>query len=385
MSDAQRNIDFLNQDQEFLKMPGKIQEWIRESEHASSDFADFFRKGGEINPISGVELPYYESTEPPKITVNEEAWSKAREKNALVSPQLFAFGTLAHEIGHDRHNTGTVPFTGKTAEDYVDYRAGLEAQAIFNAYPIFKDLAEHPDLKGRLPFDSIGYLQGMELAQMYNQWRDSELDDKTVVDRIAAKVPDTPYTLGGSLQDQNGDGQLTHRDAYLRDYNQYIAPKLERPAPSNEPTGPADPKHPDHAMLEQIRAGVLKVDQQIGKGYDDASERVSRCLLAACKDNREMYPNARDVSLAANALNRVDHVLMGTKGNIFAVEGRPDDPANKRAVVPVETAVRTPVEQSDEKLLAANQSIAQERALEQQQVVARGINDPGQSGPKLAM
>lgn len=384
MTGLQSDADFLKQNEQFLGMPEKIRGWIGESEHATTDFADFFRNGGTIQTRVGIELPYYESIESPRIMVKEEAWLKAQKKDALVSPQLFAFGTLAHEIGHDRYNTGTVPFTGKTAEDYVDYRAGLEAQAIFNAYPIFKDLEEHPDLKGRLPFDSIGYLQGMELAQMYNQWRDGELDDKTVVDRIAAKVPDRLYTLG-AMQDQNGDGQLTHRDAYLRDYNQYIAPKLERPAPSNEPIGPADPKHPDHAMLEQIRAGVRKVDQEIGKSYDDASERISRCLLAACKDNREMYPNARDVSLAANALNRVDHVLLGTTGNLFAIEGRPDDPAHKRAFVPVEAAARTPVEQSDEKLQAANQSIAQERALAQQQELARGINDPGQSGPNLAM
>lgn len=375
---------YLDQNSEFLDMPSQIRSWIQASPNASTDFAEFFRRGGFIDEGENVPLPYFRETTPPRIVVDGAKWDVLRQKDALEYPQFTIFGTLAHEIGHDRFNTGAVPFTGKTADEYVQYRAGLEAQAIFNAYPIFKDLEQHPDFKER-PFNSIGYLQGMELGQMYKQWRNGELDDKTVVDRIAAKVPDRPYTLGGSLQDQNGDGQLTHRDAYLRDYNQYIAPKLEPRAPSNEPTGPADPKHPDHAMLEQIRAGVRKVDQEVGKPYDDASERISRCLLAACKDNREMCPNARDVSLAANALNRVDHVLMGTTGNIFAVEGRPDDPANKRVVVPVETAVRTPVEQSDEKLQAANQSIAQERAMVQQQELARGINDPGQSGPKLTM
>lgn len=294
------------------------------------------------------------------------------------------FGILAHEIGHDRYNTGTVPFTGRTADEYVQYRAGLEGQAIFNAYPIFKDLEQHPDFREQRPFNSIGYLQGIELAQMYKQWRKGELDDQTVVDRISAKVPDRPYTLG-AMQDQNGDGQLTHRDAYLRDYKQYIAPKLEPQAPGNSSISPADPTHPDHAMLEQIRAGVGKVDRDVGKSYDDMSERVSRCLLAACKDNREMYPDARGLSLAANALNRVDHVVLGTTGNIFAVEGRLDDPAHKRALVSVEAAIRTPVEQSDEKLLAANQTIAQERAMTQQQELARGINDPSQNVLKLAM
>lgn len=384
MMDSSAQAALLKQERKFLEMPEATQAWILASPNATRDFEAFFTKGGIIDPQPNVELALYSPQEPPVIAVNKKGWDTFTKKGADEYGQFKMFGTLAHEIGHDRYNTGTVPFTGKTADEYVQYRAELEAQAIFNAFPIFKDLEQHPDFKDSFPFDHIGYLQGLELGQMYTQWDDGELDDRTVVERIAAKVPDRPYTLG-ALQDQNGDGQLTHRDAYLRDYNQYIAPKLERPAPGNEPIGPADPKHPDHAMLEQIRAGVLKVDQQIGKGYDDASERISRCLLAACKDNREMYPNASNLSLAANALNRVDHVLMGTKGNIFAVEGRPDDPANKRAVVPVETAVRTPVEQSDEKLQTANQSIAQERALAQQQELTRGINDPSQSGPKLAM
>ncbi|KRA75664.1 hypothetical protein ASD78_06735 [Lysobacter sp. Root667] len=384
MTDAQSDIDFLKQDQEFLRMPGKIQEWIRESEHATSGFANFFRNGGTINQMSGIRLPYYESTEPPKITVNKEAWERAREPDALESPQRFAFGTLAHEIGHDRYNTGTVPFTGKTADEYVQYRAGLEAQAIFNAFPIFKDLERHPDFKDGFPFGSIGYLQGMELGQMYKQWRNGELDDKTVIDRIATQVPDRPYTLGGPLQDQNADRQLTHRDSYLRDYAQYIAPKLEPHASRNAPSSPADPSHPDHALLEQIRAGVRKVDQAVGKAYDDISERVSRCLLAACKDHRQMYPDARGPSLAAHALNRVDHVVMGTTGNIFAVEGKLDDPAHKRAFVSVETAIRTPVEQSDEILRAANQSIAQERMSVQQPKLATGIDDPAQRASRSA-
>lgn len=381
MSNAQSHIDFLKQDPEFLKMPKKIQEWIRESEHATSDFAAFFRSGGTIETRSGIPLPYYESIKPPRIVVNQEAWERARKPDALESPQLHQFGTLAHEIGHDRYNTGTVPFTGRTAEEYVQYRAGLEAQAIFNAYPIFKDLEQHPDFKDGFPFGSIGYLQGMELGQMYQQWRNGELDDKTVVERIAAQVPDRPYTLGGPLQDQNADGKLTHRDFYLRDYA-HVTPKLEPQASRNAPSSPADPDHPDHALLEQIRAGVRKVDQAVGKGYDDMSERVSRCLLVACKDPREMYPNARGVSLAANALNRVDHVVMGSTGLIFAVEGKLDDPAHKRAFVSVETAIRTPVEQSDEKLLAAHQRIAQERSPVQPPTWAPGIDDPGQSAPK---
>src|SRR3546814_20011183 len=81
-------------------------------------------------------------------------------------------------------------------------------------------------------------------------------------------------------------------------------------------------------MLEQIRAGVRKVDESVGKPYDDMSERISRSLLAACKDSRAKYPDAADASLWANALSRVDHVVMGTTGHVFAVAGRLDDHAH---------------------------------------------------------
>ncbi len=111
------------------------------------------------------------------------------------------------------------------------------------------------------------------------------------------------------------------------------------------------------------------------------SERVSRSLLAVCKDNREAYPATEDRSLADNALSRVDHVVMGKTGNVFAVEGRLDDPAHKRVHVEIDQAIHTPIEQSDQKLLAANQAIAQERALTQQQELARGMNEPSQGGP----
>ena len=148
---------------------------------------------------------------------------------------------------------------------------------------------------------------------------------------------------------------------------------------------PEDPDHPDHAMLEQIRAGVRKVDESVGKPYDDISERISRSLLAACKDNRDKYPDAADASLSANALGRVDHVVMGTTGNVFAVAGRLDDPAHKRAFVSVEEAIRTPVEQSDEKLYIANEAITQEQVLARQQELARGMDGPSQSNPKMSV
>lgn len=135
--------------------------------------------------------------------------------------------------------------------------------------------------------------------------------------------------------------------------------------------GPADPDHPDHAMLEQIREGVRKVGEGVGKPYDDTSERVSRCLLATCKES---------------GLRRVDHVVMGlNRTNLFAVEGKLTDPAHARAHVPMEQAIRTPVEQSDERLLTVNQTIAQQQELTRQQELARGPESPNRPGQGMRM
>src|SRR3546814_16077045 len=80
--------------------------------------------------------------------------------------------------------------------------------------------------------------------------------------------------------------------------------------------------------------------------------------------------------LWANALSRVDHVVMGTTGNVFVVAGRLDDPAHKLAFVSVEEAIRTPVEQSDEKLYIANQAITHDQVLALQQELERGLDAP---------
>lgn len=145
------------------------------------------------------------------------------------------------------------------------------------------------------------------------------------------------------------------------------APKPAETSPSapaaNSPTNPSNPNHP---LLEQARAGVRAIDESIGKSYDDGSERISRCLTAACKDNREMHPGSTNTSLSANALNRIDHVLLGSNGNVHAVEGRLGDPASKIATVSVEQALKTPVEQSDQKLQVATQTIAQEQVRERE-------------------
>lgn len=165
--------------------------------------------------------------------------------------------------------------------------------------------------------------------------------------------------------------------------------ELENPAPvdskqvlSSPVDGPDDPAHQNHALLNQIRDGIRRIDEDLGRPYDQASERLSRAALAACRDNREMYCG-KDYPLAPNALDRADHVVLGSNGNLFVVQGDVSDPAHKRAAVGVEQALTTPVEQSDQKLQAANLTIDREREQTRQQELTRSIEVQTRSGPAM--
>ncbi len=201
---------------------------------------------------------------------------------------------------------------------------------------------------------------------------------------------DGQWISRGMIWDSKAEGAIKQElDATYRQQQKTLNPAhasvdVRPDTPAAQPRSPADPDHPDHTMLGQIRTGVRKIDEGLGKPYDEMSERVSRSLLAACKDNREAYPDAADKSLSSYALNRVDHVIMGKNGNVFAVEGQPESESHKRAFVSAEEAVRTPVEQSDAKLLAANQVLSQERELAQRQELTRNQDDPSKSGPKMS-
>lgn len=164
----------------------------------------------------------------------------------------------------------------------------------------------------------------------------------------------------------NENGQ-TRRLLHVDPHAPELRPARQEPAGH---AGPDNPAHPDHAMLLQIRDGVQRLGNQTGVAFDESSERLCRSLLAACKDNRDQYPDVGGYSMSGNALTRVDHVVAGPE-RIFAVQGALNDPAQLRAHVPVQEAMQTPVEQSDAKLAVANQAISQELAMTQQREQSR--------------
>jgi len=94
---------------------------------------------------------------------------------------------------------------------------------------------------------------------------------------------------------------------------------------------PVDPAHPNHALHRQSIAAVHRLDASLGHHRDGHSERLEASVTRLAKEN---------------GLTRIDHVVMGAKGNVFVVEGGLDDPARRVAHMPLQTALGTPVAES---------------------------------------
>jgi len=70
---------------------------------------------------------------------------------------------------------------------------------------------------------------------------------------------------------------------------------------------------------------------------------------------------------------------------VFAVEGQLSDPAHLRTRVATGQAIDTPVEQSDERLLAASHVAIRQQESAQQRELASVPGDPGRSSPVMQM
>lgn len=260
-------------------------------------------------------------------------------------------GALSHEIGHKEFRE---PVDRSTREAYVTGLLRDEAGATVHNARVRREILDNggPD---------IGFAghNATQYEAITDQMLAGRITEAQAIERIA-EVYKTERT---------SNTKETYEDYYGK-YYRARTPTPEGPQalePAAPSTSPADPGHPDHAMLEQIRAGVRRIDSGIGKAYDDASERMSRCLLPECK---------------SAGLSQVDHVVVGGT-NVFAVQGGLTDPAHLRAHVSTEQAIRTPVEHADERLMTVNQELAQQQALVRQQELVREQNAPNRNGPVM--
>lgn len=334
-SNYERSAEYLRGHPGFAELPTRFRELVLKSPHASSDFAAFYANGGRIVGDPSEALASYRSEPQREIRINQAQLEFAKTPGGahLVDGM---FSTIAHEIGHDKDRSASFP--RGTADEYVRFRSEKEAKAIFNAFPIFDDLAKNePSFKP--VWKDLGYSpMGLAWPPLYNQWRKGALDEPSVVGEMAKSVADFPYTRHDGLSDQNGDGQLTQRDLYLRDYQRLLQKSDQPPtdSPSQRPLSSPLPEGLENKVRQALhQGGVAMSDNEVGN-------------LAA--------------SLAAHSalsgLKAVDHVLVGmpinASGdcNVFAIQGELNSPGCHRAHVDLAEAAATPAQDSYRTLAA---------------------------------
>lgn len=267
--------------------------------------------------------------------------------------------SLAHEFGHHAFRE---PQDISSRSAYVNHQLRDEANATLNNASVRDEI-----LRAGGPDIGISGSNAKTYENIAGDFHSGKISRDSALQGIANAFGNEHPSVAPSV---------TYNDYYGNFYDTKILPSLRRapqhPTPDldvqHEPSrtkiGPDNQMHPDHALLQQIRSGVHAQDQKVGRSYDESSERLSRSLLAACKDSRSDYPQQKN--LTGNEITRADHVILGGD-NMFVVQGKLGDPAVLRAHVNVAQAINTPIEQSDNKVEAARQTLAQESALVQQQ------------------
>ncbi len=147
------------------------------------------------------------------------------------------------------------------------------------------------------------------------------------------------------------------------------------PGERHPPTRLADigPGHPEYGLLQQVRQGVAALDAQAGRAPDESSERLTASVMALARQSN---------------LERADHIVLSVQTadsaagrTVFVVQGDLNDPAHRRASMPTDVAVQTPVAQSLQQLevASAERQQAAVQVLDQQQ------DAPARENPAVRM
>lgn len=122
------------------------------------------------------------------------------------------------------------------------------------------------------------------------------------------------------------------------------------------------PTHPGYTLFKDAQRGVHEQDARVSRTPDQGSDQLAGSLAT------RMY---------AAGGQRIDAVVMSADAaNTFAVQGKLDDPAHLRVVVPTMAAMQTPLEQSTRVMEqdAATRQLAQSDERIQAQTAERGRN-----------
>lgn len=135
----------------------------------------------------------------------------------------------------------------------------------------------------------------------------------------------------------------------------------------------------DERTLEQLRGQVRGLDQQVGKSWDDSSERLAASALVMAKERGFTADDALRL-----AFNRpTERYAAGEILHLARLGlGASPDPSANRASTSTADALSVPAAERYSQVQDIGLAQAEARQLAQQQELAR-MSDPNQSGPKF--
>lgn len=177
--------------------------------------------------------------------------------------------------------------------------------------------------------------------------------------------------------DARAPGHPDHPD-HRQDLTDPLPPPVNNPGSGRR----AELNEGDGRMLEQLRGEVRGLDRQVGKDWDDRSERIAASGLVMARelgfkagDELRLVFNSATERHAGGAL-------------LHLVRLGPDispDPAANRATMSTQDALsRSPQERFDQ-VQAIGQAQAEQLRLAQQQDMTRGPDNPAQGAPTRVM
>ena len=180
----------------------------------------------------------------------------------------------------------------------------------------------------------------------------------------------TLHAPGARLQYHRHSDHMQRQAPFVPDAPRKRAPEQDH---GDRPT----PDHPVRPLYEIVREKTRSLHAE--HGITLADDELSRLAAGVTLDARR------------NGMTRIDHLLFSENrktgevelnGNLIAIQGRLDDPANRFSATPTQQAAKTPVEESFRQLEIVDQQQSQRLAQfqEQQQQLNQG---PG--GPKMTL
>jgi hypothetical protein len=146
---------------------------------------------------------------------------------------------------------------------------------------------------------------------------------------------------GRAYRDANGVSNYDHIHDISRNgdgLDKLMAPLRLDPseAPAGKTAAPASVSHPDHPQHDRYREIYTMLGAVPGLGSDQERQQAAASTMVALKANKEMQ--------------RIDHIVPGPDGVVFAVKGDLRDPSHKILPLNLAELASQPIEKSTAQL-----------------------------------